>query len=77
MTVREIGRAVRLMPKEVEDDLHHLVKSLEHSDRKLDVECARCRKCGFEFREDKLTKPSRCPECHSTWIEEPRVRVVK
>ena len=37
------------------------------------VERAECRKCGFRFDEDKITKPGKCPECRETWIREPRV----
>lgn len=76
MSAREIARMARVSPRDVEDDLRHLIKSLKHSERKLEVRPARCRKCGMEFGRDKLHKPSRCPQCKSTWIEEPRVRII-
>ncbi len=39
------------------------------------VEPARCRSCGFEFSGEKLTKPSKRPECHSTWVGEPKIGI--
>jgi hypothetical protein len=39
------------------------------------MEPARCRSCGFEFSVEKLSKPSKCPECHSTWLQEPRIGI--
>jgi len=77
LTLRQIAHQVRLKPAEVEDDLRHLAKSLVHGDWKLLVNPARCRKCGFEFGPDKLHKPSKCPECHGTWLSEPEIGVVR
>ncbi len=75
MSVAEIARENKIQIKEVAMDLEHLRKSLRHSEHVLAVNPARCRKCGFEFNPEKLTKPSRCPKCRATWIIEPRVRV--
>lgn len=75
MSVAEIARQVREPPRDVEDDLKHLIKSLKHTERSLVVTPAQCRKCGFEFGPDKLRKPSKCPECHSTWLTEPRLQI--
>ncbi len=77
ISVAEIARENRIQIKEVAMDLEHLRKSLRHSEHVLAVIPARCRKCGFEFNPEKLTKPSRCPACRGTWISEPRVQVVK
>ena len=76
-TVREIARSVREKPGDVEDDLRHLLKSLKRSSLQVLIEPARCQKCGFEFGEEKLRKPSRCPECRSQWLTEPRIGFVK
>ncbi|MBV8278688.1 MAG: transcriptional regulator [Verrucomicrobia bacterium] len=75
MSVAEIAREHKMQIKEVATDLEHLRKSLRHSGHSLEVTPARCRKCGFEFGPEKLTKPSRCPKCRATWIREPRVQV--
>ncbi len=75
MTVSQIARLVDEPPSRVADDLKHLFRSLKHTEHKAIVEPARCRTCGFEFSKEKLTKPSKCPECHSTWVLEPRIAI--
>ena len=75
MSVAQIARLVGETPGDVEADLLHLIKSLKHTDYVAAVEPARCRKCGFEFDCNKLAKPSKCPECRSTWVLEPRVAI--
>lgn len=73
--VSQIAREVKEPPGQVADDLQHLLRSLKHSDYKAAVEPACCRACGFEFSEAKLTKPSKCPGCHSTWVLEPKIGI--
>ena len=75
MTVTRIARLVDESPSRVADDLCHLFRSLKHTDYRAVVEPARCRACGFEFSEGKLNKPSKCPECHSTWLMEPKIEI--
>jgi hypothetical protein len=75
MGVSQIARAVKESPRQIADDLQHLLRSLKHSDYRAAIEPARCRDCGFEFSEGKLTKPSKCPECHSTWVLEPKIGI--
>lgn len=75
LTVSEIAGMLRVPPREVEEDLRHLVKSLRHEGGHLEVTPAQCRKCHFTFPKEKLTKPGRCPLCHADWISEPSFRV--
>ena len=75
MTVSQIARLVDESPGRVADDLNHLLRSLKHTEYKAVVEPARCRSCGFEFSGEKLSKPSKCPECHSTWVLEPKIGI--
>ena len=75
LSLSQIARLVDESPGRVADDLNHLFRSLKHTEYKAIVEPARCRACGFEFSGDKLTKPSKCPKCHSTWIMEPKIGV--
>lgn len=75
MAVSEIARAVDEPPSRIVDDLQHLLRSLKHMDYKAVIEPARCRACGFEFSTEKLSKPSKCPECRGTWILEPRIEI--
>ncbi len=75
MSVSQIARAVREPASQIADDLRHLCRSLKHTDYRAVIEPARCRACGFEFSHGKLTKPSKCPECHSTWLLEPKIGI--
>ena len=77
MTVSEIARATVQSPGEVASDLEHLLLSLKHTEYKPIIEVATCKKCGFEFGDDKLRKPSKCPKCKATWITEPRIHLVR
>jgi len=71
MSLSQIARAVGEKPKEITDALSHLAQSLRHTEYDFVVDPAECRRCGFEFRTDKFTRPSKCPECKGTWIAEP------
>ena len=75
MTVNQIARLVDESPSRIADDLNHLLRSLKHTEYEAVVEPARCRACGFQFSEGKLTKPSKCPECKSTWVQEPKIGI--
>lgn len=75
--LKDIADIMETTPRDVEQDIRHLVRSLKHSDYALQVIPARCRKCGFEFSKDKLRKPGRCPRCRRSWIREPLVEISK
>ena len=75
MTVRQVASQLGVHPSDVENDLLHLEKSLVHTEEKLVVHPAVCRKCGFRFGSDKLRKPSRCPECKASWLTEPEIEI--
>ncbi len=73
MSVTDIARLMEMHPREVEDDIRHLLKSVKHKGYRARVTPAQCRKCGFTFGQDKLRKPGKCPLCHATWISEPKL----
>lgn len=76
LTARELGRALRLDPREVTDHLEHIRKSLASGGKCLVVQPSRCRKCGFEFTDRrKLAPPGRCPRCKSTFLDPPYYKV--
>jgi predicted Zn-ribbon and HTH transcriptional regulator len=75
LTLSEIARMVGESPRDVTDALTHLAKSSKHSDYELVITPAECRKCGFEFGTEKLSRPGKCPECKSTWIYEPLIGI--
>ena len=73
LTVSELARQLDMSARDVADDLAHLERSLRRAGAALEVEPARCRKCGFRFAKEKLRKPGKCPACRGTWITEPRI----
>ena len=77
LRLSEIARLYAVPVKEVLDDVKHLRKTLKQSAYRLDVTPAECRKCSFVFSTEKLSKPSKCPQCRSTWLEEPVVQIIE
>ena len=74
-TLWELAREFECTPKEIEEDLQHLRRSLVHQKCRLLIEPARCRHCGFVFSKEKMKKPGKCPKCKHTWILDPKVWV--
>ena len=72
----ELARHFHVRVDEIVEDLKHIQKSLKHSNETLNIDPAECRKCGFRFSEDKLNKPSRCPDCKGNRIRDPLLEVV-
>ncbi len=73
-TLEELAELLEVKPKDVEDDLRHLLRSLRHQPYKAVIIPPRCRQCGFDrFKSEKLHKPSRCPECKGTFVEAPQI----
>ncbi|MFB6110983.1 MAG: transcriptional regulator [Halobacteriaceae archaeon] len=57
------------------DHVEHIAASLADSEERVAVRPPRCRSCEFQAFDDLLNVPSRCPDCHSEAIEEPRIRI--
>ena len=76
-TASSLARELGLHRRDIEDDLRHLVRSARAAGHRVIVEPARCKSCGFTFDESKLSKPGKCPECRSTWLFEPLLRIEK
>ena len=74
-SLHELSLLLGMPTKEVENDLHHLIKSLRHMPYRAVIKPAVCRKCGFVFHKDKLHKPGRCPSCKDSWISEPLISI--
>jgi predicted Zn-ribbon and HTH transcriptional regulator len=76
-TASSLARELGLHRRDIEDDLRHLVRSARAAGHRVIVEPARCKSCGFTFDEGKLSKPGKCPQCRSTWLFEPLLRIEK
>ena len=75
LDLREISQLFRIREREVLDHLQHIAKSAHP--KKLSMDPAQCRRCGFIFKKrDRLSTPSRCPICRSESITPPRYQIL-
>jgi len=70
----EISRFLDIPVKTVLEDLHHISLSKKYG--KMMILPARCRKCGYQFKAE-IKIPKKCPKCKSTWIDEPRFKIIR
>ena len=74
-SVSSLARELGLARGDVEDDLRHMIRSARAAGHRIVIEPARCRACGFTFGDEKLSKPSRCPECKQSRILEAQISI--
>jgi predicted Zn-ribbon and HTH transcriptional regulator len=76
MSPRELSKALGIREREVYEHLSHIARSLAAQGKKLDVQPYRCLGCGYVFQDRKrFTRPSRCPRCKMSHIQEATYRV--
>lgn len=74
--LRQISQLFGIREKEVLDHLQHIAKSVHP--KRLTMEPAQCRRCGFSFKKrNRLNPPSRCPLCKSEAVSLPRYQIKK
>ncbi len=74
-SVSSLARELGLPRGDVEDDLRHMIRSARAAGHGVAIDPARCKACGFVFGEEKLSKPSRCPQCKQSRIFEAQIFV--
>jgi transcriptional regulator len=70
-----LARELGLKRADVEQDLRHAIRSARTAGHDIVVLPAKCRSCGFEFGEDKLTKPGKCPVCRGSRLYEAQILI--
>jgi hypothetical protein len=76
MSARELSQAIRISEKEVYEHLPHIARSVAAQHKKLVIRPVQCLSCGYVFKERKrFTRPSRCPRCKNSHLDEPRYRI--
>lgn len=76
LSAAQLAAACRIKEKEACEHLAHISRSLSAAGKKLQVYPSACRKCGYVFADRRrFTRPSRCPRCKSTYLEEPLFRI--
>ena len=69
---------LRLSVRALEDDLHHVERTLHRGERRLVVRPASCWACGYLFKgraPKHFHTPSRCPRCKSEDIADAHLRI--
>ncbi len=75
LSTLDLAEILGLKEKEVAEHMEHVARSVS-APRKLKVQPAKCRKCGFTFTKKKQFKtPSRCPQCRSELVEGARFAI--
>ena len=74
--MEEISYMLKIDSEAIKQDLPRIVSAMERKGYRIYIEPARCKKCGYVF-EPSLHIPTKCPRCHSQWIEPPRFKLVK
>ena len=70
----ELSTAVGIPKSAVYRHVEHVAQTIgsADSDEQFLVAPPECRACGFDGFDDALNDPSRCPECRSERVAEPR-----
>lgn len=72
--LQEISKLFGIKEREILDHLQHIAKSVHP--KRLIVEAACCKQCGFAFKKrTRLNTPGRCPVCKSESISPPRFKI--
>ena len=76
MSARDLSQAMGIREKEVYEHLPHIARSLEAQKKKVSIRPSTCLTCGYVFKDRRrFTRPSRCPRCKKSHIQEPLYRV--
>jgi predicted Zn-ribbon and HTH transcriptional regulator len=71
-TAKELAGRLRIPEKDVYEHLEHIRKTMNKGPYRLQVEPARCERCGFVFRKrGRLKAPGKCPMCRNESLVEP------
>ncbi|MEW5910363.1 MAG: transcriptional regulator [Thermodesulfobacteriota bacterium] len=69
---RQLAKMLKINERELAAHLSHVSLSIKPQNKRLIRHPFRCLGCGFLFRDRKhFSKPSRCPICKDTQIEDP------
>ena len=67
-----------LKEKEVLEHLPHIERSVKTMNKKIVFTPSSCFSCGFIFEgRRRFSRPSRCPRCKKTYIENPMFRIIE
>lgn len=76
MDARGLSEELRVKEKEIYDHLPHVERSVASSGGRFIVNPSECLLCGYVFENRRrLTRPSRCPQCRRSKLQNPSFRI--
>jgi hypothetical protein len=76
MDARDLSQQLGIKEKEVYEHLAHVQQSMAAAGGKFIVSPSRCLLCGYLFEHRRrLTRPSRCPQCRRSKLQNPAFRI--
>ena len=77
MDVRELSQELGIKEKEVYEHLVHVERSAAAASAKFILTPSQCLLCGYVFEDRRrLTRPSRCPRCKRSKLQNPSFRII-
>ena len=76
LSPEDIARILKIDARTVREDLKHIQYAIQRKGMRLAIVPQRCKKCGFVFS-PSAREASKCPRCHSQWLDPPRYRIMK
>ncbi|MHA1970108.1 MAG: transcriptional regulator [Candidatus Hodarchaeales archaeon] len=77
MTLQEMADLTHSAVKTIANDLDSVRKTIKSENKRIEVNPATCMACNYIFSgRNRISDPSKCPECHSERISPQRFRIV-
>jgi predicted Zn-ribbon and HTH transcriptional regulator len=77
MDARELSQELGLKEKEIYEHLVHVERSVAASRGRFVITPSQCLLCGYVFEDRRrLTRPSRCPQCRRSKLQNPSFRIL-
>ncbi len=77
MTLQEMADLTQSAVKTIANDLDSVRKTIKSENKRIEVNPATCMGCNYTFSgRNRISDPSKCPECHSERIFSQRFRIV-
>jgi len=74
-SVSSLALAIGARRDDIADDLAHVIRSARSAGERVVVVPSSCKACRFEFGEDRLLKPGKCPSCGASRLHEAQVSI--
>jgi predicted Zn-ribbon and HTH transcriptional regulator len=77
LDARDLSQELGLKEKEIYEHLAHVARSVAASGGRFVITPSQCLLCGYVFEDRRrLTRPSRCPQCRRSKLQNPSFRIL-